>query len=79
METYKEADFLKTKIEPANYTITDSSSNPKEDNVKKNAEDLRVKEQMAIELKKNCNVHKMGGATLCNTIWGQSDNGVRAG
>ena len=64
-ETYTEKDFLKVKIDPKNYTVNNSSSTPKEDDLLNKTEDMRVKEQMAIELKK-IDVHKTGGTTLCN-------------
>lgn len=60
---YNEGHFLKAKINTANYMVPDSTGALKEDDIKKRAEDMRMKEKTAIELRK-LDAHENGATTL---------------
>ena len=77
MENFGQTYFVKAEIDKLSYTSTDKNGDEEINKSEEVTEKLRVKEQMVIELR-NFNHHQMMGSTLCNTIWGQSDDGVRA-
>ena len=77
MKVYDKNYFVKARIDKSNYTNTDDRGHVTIDKSKQYAEIARCQVQLAIEMKQHYQ-HKNIGATLCNIIWDQSDEGIKA-